>query len=448
MYKMKTTKKYLCLMLLALVSITFSACSNDDDAKTTTPTTKQDEVIIGDSVVYTAEEMCEKLFGPDGGNADDEKSELRELFMKKIHEKEDSLATALGANGLALAFISWPYYYWSKDQHGKDILLSSVVSWAQYWFFGWHDLDPNNIYLAEHYTIFSNEECPTNGCLLEQITLGDNLLIMPDYIGYGSTKERLHPYLNHEVCALNSVNALEKGYEVFQLKKQSGTKMEDDWKTYVIGCSQGGGNALAVHKYFDTNPEIGYKWRFDYSYCCAGPFSPRKTMDYYYQTKSLSYPVIIPIVIKSMLDCYPEILGKWKEEDFYSKKYLKIKDKIDNLITKKETKSDGIIKKMKEYMNLDDISVNDLLSDSALNRSSEMTQALYKCLDKNDLTTGWTPSHMIKLYHSKEDDVVPYSNSEAVVNAFGDKVSLFRSYVAGHKATCVKWYTTLATNNW
>ena len=175
-------------------------------------------------------------------------------------------------------------------------------------------------------------------------------------------------------------------------------------------------------------------------------------MDYYYDSGKLTYPVVIPLVIKSMMYSYPEIMSKYNEEDFYSPAYLKVKDKIDDLLAKKETKSVDMIKKMKELLGINEkktIKTTDILSAKALDRTSELTQALYKCLDKNDLTTGWTPIHKIELYHSKEDDIVPYTNAEAVVNAFGtDKVKMYRCYNAGHVTTCSRWLGSLFFNHW
>ncbi len=448
---------YMSLLLAAMMGLSFSACSNDDGetgngngggSKDSTSTNISGVEIIGDSTVLSAEDMSKKMFGTDLDTKTADS--LRNIYMAEINKQEKELGDSLGVNsGLYMGFVTYNYKYWSKDAFGNPIQLSAMVSWAQYWLFGWHDLDPDNIFLMEHYTILSDAERPTNNHTKEQLAIGDNLLIMPDYIGYGETKDKLHPYLNHDLCAINSIDALEAGYKVFLEKKGKNTKMENEWQLYVLGASQGGGNALAVHKYLDTHTDIASKWRFAYSYCCSGPYSPRKTMDYYYTAESLSYPVILPIVIKSMLYCYPDIMGKWKEEDFYSEAYLKIKDQMDKLIAAKETDSKALIAKLKQLLGKDKISVKDMLSEAALNKDSEMTQALYKCLDKNDLTTGWTPSHLIKLYHSKTDDIVPYSNAEAVVNAFGeDHVALFNSYLANHVGTCLKWYGTLATNNW
>lgn len=443
---MKETSKFFSLLLALLVGLTFTACSDDDEVKGD----DSGEVAIQElgHEVLTAEEMCDRAFGPDGANSDEETAELRALFMEKIHAKEDSLAEVYGSNGIAMGFVTWTYLYKTTDQHGNPIWLSSVVSWAQYWLFGWHDLDPDNLYLVEHYTVLSNAECPSNSNDKEVLALGDNLVIIPDYIGYGTTRSQLHPYLNHEVCAINSIDAMKAGYDVFKRHRDSGTEMEDDWKMYVLGCSQGGGNALAVHKYLDTHPDLAKEWRFAYSYCCAGPYSPRKTLEYYYNQKKLTYPVVLPMVIKSMIDSYPEILGKWKEEDFYCEKYLKVKSSIDKILSEKESTSEEVIAKMKELLDCKEITISDILNETALDTNSEMIKALFQCLDKNDLTTGWTPSHTIKLYHSKTDDIVPYDNATAVVNAFPGKVSMFNSYNAGHVATCTKWFATLAINNW
>ena len=148
-----------------------------------------------------------------------------------------------------------------------------------------------------------------------------------------------------------------------------------------------------------------------------------------------------------MLDSYPDIMGKWKEEDFYSEKYLKVKSQIDQLLSSKVYKSKEIIARMKELLDCETVTTADILSEAALDSNSDMSKAFFQCLDKNDLTQGWTPVHKIKLYCSKEDEVVPYENSEAVKNAFGNQVEV-RYCTGGHKGTCTKWYGQLLINNW
>jgi len=394
----------------------------------------------------TVKEMADEVFGKEGANADDDGKELRETILQAAEKREEALAEEFGANGLSIRTISYKYYYRSKDQSGRTITLSAKVAWGQYWFFGWHNLDPDNLYLFEHYTITKDAEAPSNNGKMEMMILGDNLLIMPDYIGYGFTKQEVHPYLNHELTAINSIDALEAGIAVW--KKHGSGEMEDDWKMYVLGCSQGASNALAVHKYLETHPELSNKWRFDYSYCCAGAYDPALTMRKYYEWGKTAYIGAIPMTIKSMLVSYPDEMSKWKEDDFYCSHYKEIKDQVDELLSKKEIDATELNKKIKGLLNNENPTLKDILSVDALDENSELAKAFFACLEKNNLTKDWTPYHMIKLYASKSDDIVPYENTTAVKDAFGDKVSLFHSYGAGHVATCEKWYGTIAVGNW
>lgn len=59
---------------------------------------------------------------------------------------------------------------------------------------------------------------------LEVFVTGNALVLMPDYMGYGITKNSIHPYLNHELCAINSVDAFPAGYAVFEQLSDKGLK--------------------------------------------------------------------------------------------------------------------------------------------------------------------------------------------------------------------------------
>ncbi len=400
------------------------------------------------TIICTAEELADMAFGAEGANSSEEMKELREQFLKNAKAKEAELNEKYGANACVPGYTSYKFYYQSTALNGERVTLSGRVSWGTYWLFGWHNADPDNIFLLEHYTITDNAECPSEDGTTEMaVATGDNLLIMPDYIGYGLNKSALHPYLNHEIVVPTSIDALKAGYEVW--KKYGSGEMEDDWKMYVLGASQGASNALAVHKYFDTHDDEASKWRFDYSYCCSGAYDPALTMRTYYSWGKTAYSGAIPMTIKSMLASYPDIMKGYEEEDFYSEKYLAIKSSIDELLASKEANTTELNHKIKELLETDDPTLKDIFSKDALDMTSGLAQAFFTCLEKNDLTTGWTPKHNIKIYAAEDDEIVPYGNTEKLVSAFGDKVEVFKSYGGvGHVKTCYKWYGTLATGNW
>ena len=236
----------------------------------------------------TTDELAEEIFGPAGANSENSELEnMRTAFIEKQKQLAEEKTAEIGANGWALSHKSVIFKYESIDEQGSPISLSAKVYWGTVPFYG--ALDPNYMVLCPHFTIGSNPECLTSK----------------------------HTY---ELCAINSIDTLKAGYKVFT--EQSNAKMKDSWKLYVIGASQGGGNALAIHKLFDTHLDEAKTWRFEYSYCCAGPHNPALTFQKYFEQKKHPYPCVFPFTIKAMMAAYPDILGKWTEDDFYSEDFV------------------------------------------------------------------------------------------------------------------------------
>jgi hypothetical protein len=92
-----------------------------------------------------------------------------------------------------------------------------------------------------------------------------------------------------------------------------------------------------------------------------------------------------------------------------------------------------------------EIYLTDILSPAMLDKESAICKALYRCLEKNDLTKGWTPVHPMKLHYSPADAVVPQENSHAILEAFGeDIVTLEQSSLpTDHTTTCSLWMVEL-----
>jgi len=350
------------------------------------------------------------------------------------------------------------YLYWSVDEKGEPVQLSARIVWGGYKFFKWfHEIRPDYILLAPHYTISDDFECPTSGRSIEDLMMaGDKLLVMPDYLGFGYTKDRVQPYGIHDLCAQNSIDALKAGYKIY--RDVASVPLEKKFTLSVAGVSQGGGNALAIHKWLDTHPDFAERWRFDFSYCACGPYSPRITFEKYFEQKKMVYPVVMPLVIKAMRAAYPDILGKWKEEDFFSESYLQQKAVIDKMVDSKEYTSDEINeyifnmyphKGEKGINGGKEIWLSDIVSPEVMNLESELCKAFFECLDKNDLTKGWTPIHPIHLYHGKNDNIVSYANAEAVKQTFPDKTDIKMPLTSdSHVGSSVHWLMSIVFNTW
>ena len=385
-------------------------------------------------------------------NIPEDYAAFKESLAKAFEMRETTISKALGNTDIQIGFRKITYQYSSTDVKGKPVTLSAVAFWLGYFAEGmWNNLSPENICLMEHYTITSDAETPSNAFALEMFMTGNTLTIMPDYIGYGISKELPHPYLNHDVCAINSIDALTAGYDLFNDSVASG--MSQGWKLYLAGASQGAANAIAVHKCMDTNLELAAKWNFASSNCSSGPYSPVVTIDKYLTNGKVAYPVVFPLVMKTMFDSYPEIMNGFTEEMAYSQNYLAVKAEIDAMIACKAYNTAAInqvfIEKVRKTVDAgladNEIYLIDILSPEMLDKESDICKALYRCLEKNDLTKGWSPVHPMKLHYSPLDAVVPQENSLAILEAFGnDVVKLEQSSTpSDHTTTCSLWMVDL-----
>ena len=352
------------------------------------------------------------------------------------------------------------YTYESVDEQGNPVTLSSRVCWGVMMGVGsyYFEFRPCDLVLCAHSTIADDLQAPTKDGSIETLLLqGDRVLILPDYQGFGASKDRVHPYINHDLCAQHCIDALKAGYKVFA--DRCGFPLHPDWKFYLIGDSQGGANMLATQKWIDTHGDFADRWRFQYSYCAVGPYSPRITFEKYFEQKVLDYPVVMPLTLKAMFAAYPDILGKWKEDDFYSETYLQHKSDIDLMISSKEFSANtinSVIFQMFPHTGEtgikpgEQIYMTDIVNPEVCDMNSEKCKALFQCFERNDLTKGWTPTHPIHLYHDKGDTYVSYANSEAVVEAFPDKATLKEPdrVFADHLKTCVFWMLSVAFGQW
>ena len=468
---MRTNKNSMLLLLstvLMTVSMFTVSCSNKDlpdvpEEKDQGPDVENAvyEIISGGKL--TVDEMADSVFGPRATNfgaSQDELQTMRRLFIQKQLKLKEKVANEHGMNGISIGWEWCDYKYQTIDELNNPIKLSARVCWGIfYYLIDSEPLDPDYIVLCPHFTIGANKECPTNKHTYEELAIvGDNLLVLPDYEGFGESKGRRQAYTNHTLQARQCMDALEAGYKVF--KNVSGAKLEDDAKLYVVGASQGGGNALAIHKWLDTHPDVADKWKFEYSYCCAGPYDPALTFKKYFEQKKHPYPCVFPFVLKALYPVHAYLNVKWEEEDFYSEDFVQNhKALMDQLVDSKEYTCDELNKKFFEWYphegeeGIDggsEIYLSDILNPELLDPNSDMYKALFKCLEYNSLTTDWTPTHKIKLYHGADDEIVPYANAEAVVAAFPDKTELFNSGWGsdGHIGTCIKWLLTVVINNW
>ena len=116
-----------------------------------------------------------------------------------------------------------------------------------------------SIISAQHGTIFVDEAAPTNMANNQEAFSGHVLLasagfitVVPDYIGYGDTKDLQHPYYDQEYAASAVVDML-KATKAYLTKE----KIASSNRLFLTGYSEGGYITMAAQKELETNAVQG-----------------------------------------------------------------------------------------------------------------------------------------------------------------------------------------------
>ena len=366
---------------------------------------------------------------------------------------------------------TFSFEYPTKSLTGEDILLSATLT-------AWTPAEPKagdmieSVHIYNHITLTADRESPTTS-LTEGDTQGLNMLkmicmedygaraginvpyvghcivIAPDYEGYGLTKDRVHPYMVQELMGRQVTDAAIYGLALYRKELTvAGNRllpMASDWRSFAIGYSQGGATSLATHRYIEENG-LDRALHFQGSICGDGPHDLIATMRYYFDDNGQSFgvetahrkgivtmPVVLPLIIKGMIDSNPELQG-YRLEDFLSQQFIDtgiarwIKSKdyscedIERMLV--EQVENGLTANGRTYTPAE---MAEMFEVTTVSTSWGTAKALHRAMAQNSLTTGWQPKHRIAFLHSKADMVVPYSNYLAFRDAHAaDEGRLFK----------------------
>lgn len=300
--------------------------------------------------------------------------------------------------------------YTSVSGNGEPVTLSMKVSYPKGILTKYHD--PEYILLDNHPTILSEAESPwsCNPIALSK-ALDDALVVSPDYEGYGISSDRDHPYLAHDLNARQSVDAALAAVDYINAKK--GIKMEKGYHLENYGYSQGGGIALAVHKYIENNLSIAdqKKLNLEKTYCGGGPYDPKATMEVYFHQDELEYPSLLPMVLIGYMCAYPDVFKGVALEDFFSEKFLA--SGTIEMIRSKQYKNNEVNAHIRKTVGSSKCS--DIFKPEVFDPQSTYRLMLEECFVRSNLTTGWAPVKKVTMMHSAKDQIVPAVNA---INAY------------------------------
>ena len=318
--------------------------------------------------------------------------------------------------------------YPSTDNEANKITLSGKVMLPK-------GKKPKRIILVSHYTVCSNAEAPSNCFSLEGVLvkLGYGLVI-PDYMGYGITADKVHPYL---VMDQTARNVLDMYLAVREWLKAIDMEPEYD-DIYLMGYSQGGATTMAVEhlietEYFmDDDPELVKIRRV---FAGGGPYDVKATYERFVTTDTAGYPVAVPLVLQGM------IKGNNLNIEMNSMMQDWMCDKLDDWINSKRYTSAQINSFIGTHV------THEILTKEGMEQTSDKVAELYKAMTVNSIISYfWIPQASVYIMHSMDDETVPYTNATNAKSRWKDANIMYNfGHYGGHIPTCLRFIYSVQT---
>ena len=282
-----------------------------------------------------------------------------------------------------------------------------------------------NMILVSHYTIGANYECPSETFPMEALFAEKGYaVVIADYIGFGITADRIHPYMHIKSTARSVVDM---ALAVKPYLEHIGRKPESD-EVYLFGYSQGGSTTLAVMNMLQN----GYSEELPIKkvYAGGGPYDLAATFDISMELGVTGIPCAIPMIVQGVNE--GEKLGL-DMKDFFKPRLL---EHYDEWINSKHYTVKQI------NLNIESKDLHEIMTDEGRDKTSRETARLYKAMLDNS-TLRFHPFHPIYLFHSREDQTVPFVNALRAEEAFTglDVHKDFGNY-GQHAMGCIRFILT------
>ena len=423
-------KYYWMGLAVVLLAGVCTACSDHDEEEQSNVISldgiKTNDPVILDELELSFEELAEALYGKDQGglNGPGSSDEMEQLYAEMRAAMESDVLQAVkedgGLNGSNGSTDEWTcdtinMSYTTVDGSGHSIRLSGRLSLprinGEYATIKGLLLNCHPTAVGEIMSLYSMKARTADGLAV----------IEPDYIGFGISANKPQTYLCQKLIARQCVDMIPAALKLMQ---QRGVTMEKGWGTYVVGYSQGGGNALAVGRHIEVEADENLRKLINLKkvMCGAGPYDPMATFNYWLEHDRLSMSLVLPMVVKGMMEGHPDIMKGIKLKEYFSEAYIStgVIDEVDNntLNMKRMMTLDTEPALADANLGLSGIGLywmqfSKIMSATCADPNSHIRQALEQCL-KAEIVNDWKPSVPVEIYSAPNDNVIPFTvNAQA-----------------------------------
>lgn len=234
--------------------------------------------------------------------------------------------------------------------------------------------------------------------ILESVASMGFIVVVPDYIGFGESKQYPHPFLHAASTVQSTLDMLRA---VREYTSEEGHKVTSGSDLFIFGYSLGGWATLQLQKEIETKHSPEFNLRA--SACAAGPYS----LDYMNQYITNLGDYSNPYFLAYLLNAYTAIgVVDNPLSDFVKEPYV---SRIPSLY-------DGLHSGSSINTNLTS-KMEDLLTEDYRTQclTNPKFTAFNKALRENSVNVSdWVISTPTRLFHGSEDTVIPASMSEKI----------------------------------
>lgn len=276
--------------------------------------------------------------------------------------------------------------------------------------------------IVSHWTIGSSRECPSECFPLEGILASKGYaVVMADYIGYGVTSNRIHPYMHLESTARSVVDM---ALAVKPYLKAIDREPESD-RVILVGYSQGGSTTLGVMSILQD--EYKTELPIEMVFAGGGPYDLAATFDVAMLEDKTGIPCAVPMIVQgvnegegldlNLSDFFQPILMEHLDEWINSKQYSVAE--INTMLNAQK--------------------VSDLMTDVGRDKTNPQTAKLYRTLMWNSILI-FTPRAPVYIFHSMDDMTVPFTNALKAEEYFkGNNIIYDFDHYGNHQSGAVKF---------
>jgi hypothetical protein len=282
---------------------------------------------------------------------------------------------------------------YKTDYLGQEVIASGLVAFP---------ITKNTLPLLsfQHGTIIKHTDAPTQDLnlygLLSSVAGIGYIFCIPDFIGFGSSIQLLHPYYHAETTAKSVIDMLKATIELSDTLKYN-----YNGDLFLSGYSEGGYATMTTHKRIEeTNPE---NFNLVASAPSSGGYDLKGMQEYFFSLDTYHLPYYLAYFAMSYKQTYGfnNILTDIFQEPYASE----IPNLFDGSLSGREI-NDELTTIMADFIQPDLLANID-------------TDAKYDYINntfEENSVDNWVPTNTMIMYHGTADITVPYQNSVDTYN--------------------------------